>query len=51
MKYFDIPCRMTSISDISMIFDRMAQLGYSEELINKITYSNAENFIKRKFTK
>lgn len=47
----DLPCRMTSISDISMIFDRMAQLGYSEELINKITYSNAENFIKRNFTK
>ena len=47
----DLPFGMTSVSDTHIIFDRMVQLGYSEELINKITYSNAENFIKRTLTK
>ena len=46
-----LPFGMKSISDMYMIFDRMAQLGYSDELINKITYSNAENFIKRTLIK
>lgn len=46
-----LPFGMSSISDMTTVFDRMVQLGYSDELINKITYSNAENFIKRTLTK
>lgn len=47
----DLPEGVSSISDIPKIFERMSALGYSDELIAKISYQNSREFIKRNLTK
>ena len=43
----DLPEGFAGISDVHKIFDRLAQLGYSDGLIENISYNNARDFIKR----
>jgi membrane dipeptidase len=47
----DLPDGFESVSDTVKLFDRLSQLGYSNELIEKISYKNAREFIKRNFSK
>lgn len=43
----DLPDGIESIADIHKIPDRLAQLNYPDELIGKICYTNARDFIWR----
>lgn len=43
----DLAQGVSDISDIPKIFERMSSLGYSDEIIEKISYKNAYNFVKR----
>ncbi|MBR2479453.1 MAG: membrane dipeptidase [Clostridia bacterium] len=43
----DLPDGFGGISDTHKIFDRLACLGYSDGLIENISYNNAREFIKR----
>ncbi len=43
----DLPEGFETISDMYKLFDRLAGLGYSDELIKKLSYDNAREFIKR----
>ena len=45
----DLAKGVSDISDMPKIFERMSDLGYSDEIIEKISYKNAYNFIKRNF--
>ena len=47
----DLAKGVSDVSDIPKIFERMSELGYSDETIQKISYKNAYNFIKRNFKK
>lgn len=40
----DLPGGMTGVAGISAIFERFLQLGYSETLLDKIFYKNANKF-------
>lgn len=42
-----LPVGFESISDVVKLPDRLAQLGYSDALLEKLTYGNAREFIKR----
>jgi membrane dipeptidase len=41
----DLPEGISDVSDLTKIADRMVQLGYKEELIEKLFWRNAERFI------
>ena len=47
----DLAKGVSDVFDIQKIFERMYELGYSDETIQKISYKNAYNFIKRNFKK
>lgn len=47
----DLAKGVADVSDIPKIFERMSSLGYSDEIIEKISYKNAYNFVKRNFKK
>lgn len=47
----DLPDGIESVSDIYKVPERMARLNYSEELIKKLCYENARNFIKNNLVK
>lgn len=42
----DLPDGFSDVRDVSTIADRMAQLGYNDELINKIFWRNAKSFLE-----
>ncbi len=42
-----LPEGFETISDMHKVFDRLSQLGYRDELIAKLSYNNAREFIKR----
>lgn len=44
-----LPEKLTGVDDLYMIADRLAQLNYSEELIDKIFYRNFYKFIENNF--
>ena len=41
------PDGINTVEDMYKIADRLAQLNYSDELIEKLYYKNAENFMTR----
>jgi len=41
------PKDMHNLSDYEKIFEKMIKLGYNTNIIDKITYLNAQNFIKK----
>lgn len=42
-----LPAPMKGVRDVYMIAEEMKKIGYSDELINKITYSNASAFFAK----
>ncbi len=40
-----LPSGIKTVSDLTLIAERLAQLGYSDALIGKLFYANARNFI------
>lgn len=47
----DPPKEIRSVADVPMIMNRLLQLNYSEELVEKISYDNARQYIKRSLRK
>lgn len=45
------PAEFRNISSLSATSDELAKLNYSDDLINKIFFTNVENFIKNNFEK
>lgn len=41
-----LPVGFTDISDLSRIEERMTELGYSDDIINNVTYKNAFDFMQ-----
>lgn len=41
-----LPCKITGVCDMDRLFDEMLRLGYKEELVNKISYTNMERFLQ-----
>lgn len=41
-----LPCKIGGMHDMDRLFDEMLRLGYKEELVNKISYTNMERFLQ-----
>ena len=41
-----LPIGFSDITDLQRIYDRMSELGYSDETIDNITYKNAFDFMQ-----